>query len=362
MLRNNSSGYKPKALASETLNMKLGTLALNEPLPALVVLVSSEPLLLLEAGDSLRQHALKQGFTEQHRHIMDARSNWQIIFDSASTGSLFGDRQLLEVSLPSGKPGKAGADALVKLAEQHSPRQSAQDVMTVLKLPDLDRATRESRWAKALLRVGHVIELPAINRDALPDWIRHRLATQHQSMSSDALHWLAERVEGNLLAAHQEILKLGVLYAQGEISIEQCQQAVLNVARYNVFDLRDAMLEGDSRRMLKVLWGLRAEGEGLPLVLWAVGEEIRTLAKVQEHLDQGDSLSSALKSERLFGVREQRARQALNRVHPRRWRRATEHAHEVDRIIKGISVAGRLSDPWHEMARLALSIAASRRG
>lgn len=332
----------------------------KQPLPPLVVITSSEPLLILEASDKVRDRARNEGFTEQHRFTMDSRSDWQPVFAAGSSGSLFGDRTLIELALPSAKPGKAGGDALIKIAEQTAGTNVAQDVMTVIKLPGLDKATRETRWAKALFSTGQVLELPEIARHALPEWISARLGIQGQSMQRESLGWLADRVEGNLLAAHQEIQKLGLLYPAGEISQQQCQAAVLNVARYDVFDLRDAMLEGDARRMLRVLWGLKAEGEALPLVLWAVGEEIRSLAHIQHMAQNGHDLSNALRAQRIFGVREQRARQALRRVNPKRWPRAVAHAHDIDRLIKGLTVKGRLADPWHEMARLALSIASGR--
>lgn len=336
-------------------------LAANKPLPALVVVIGNEPLLVLEAGDALRERARQEGFTEQHRFVMDARSDWQAVFSASSSGSLFGDRQMVEISLPGGKPGKSGATAIEAIAAQ-SAGTLAGDVLTVFKLPGLDRATRESRWAKSLMAAGVVIELPDISRANLPQWIGERLARQSQSMDSQTLQWLADRVEGNLLAAHQEIQKLGLLHPAGEITLEQCQSAVLNVARYDVFALRDAMLEGDGQRMLRVLWGLKAEGEAPPLVLWAMAEEIRTLDRINQSVAQGQPLTAALKAQRLFGVREQRARAALSRVSPARWQRAVTHAHDVDRIIKGLSVPGRLTDAWHELARLGMSIAASRSG
>ncbi len=339
----------------------MSELAPDQPLPALVVVIGNEPLLVLETADALRDRARQAGFTEQHRFVMDARSDWSVVFGAGSSGSLFGDRQMVEVSLPGGKPGKAGASALETLAGQCA-NQLAGDVLTVVKLPGLDRATRESRWAKTLFEAGKVIDLPDIARHKLPAWIGQRLARQDQTMGDETLQWLADRVEGNLLAAHQEIQKLGLLHPPGEITLEQCQAAVLNVARYDVFALRDAMLEGDAARMLRVLWGLKAEGEAAPLVLWAMGEEIRTLDRINQSVARGQPLNVAIKAQRLFGPREQRARAALSRVNPSRWRRAVIHAHDVDRLIKGLSVPGRLSDPWQELARLGMSIAASRSG
>lgn len=333
----------------------------KEPLPALCVVISNEPLLILETVDALRERARNEGFTERHHFVMEATSDWNALLTIGGSGSLFGDRQWIEIALPGGKPGKTGADVLVALAQRVT-QPVADEVMTVIRLPALDRATRESRWAKALLGKARVIEKADINRQALPDWISQRLASQGQSLPASTRQWLADRVEGNLLAAHQEILKLGLLYPEGEISETQCQSAVMNVARYDVFALRDAMLEGDTQRMLRVLNGLRAEGEPLPLVLWALSEEIRSLQRVSQAVASGQSTAGALKAARLFGVRESRARRAIERVPLKRWTRAVQHAHDIDRLIKGIPVPERLSDAWEEIARLALGIAASRAG
>ncbi|WP_243477772.1 DNA polymerase III subunit delta [Orrella daihaiensis] len=337
------------------------TFAANQPLPALVVLIGHEPLLVFEAADKLRERARQEGFTDQHRFVMDSRSDWQTVFGVGASGSLFGERQMVEIFLPGGKPGKSGAQAMETIANQCA-GQLANDVFTVIKLTGMDRSARETRWAKTLLAAAAVIDLPDVGRAALPKWIAQRLAQQNQHMNNEALQWLSDRVEGNLLAAHQEIQKLALLHPSGEVTLEQCQAAVLNVARYDVFALRDAMLDGDSSRMLRVLWGLKAEGEAPPLVLWAISEDIRTLDRISQSVARGQPLNAALKAQRLFGQREQRARAAYGRVSPARWRRAVAHAHDIDRIIKGLPVPGRLSDAWHEMARLGMSIAASRSG
>ena len=176
-------------------------------------------------------------------------------------------------------------------------------------------------------------------------------------MQPDVLQWLADKVEGNLLAAHQEILKLALLFPEGELDATEVEQAVMNVARYDVFGLRDAMLVGDVERMLRTMAGLRAEGEALPLVLWAIGEEIRSLARVAQAISQGQDASGILRALRIFGAHERLARQAIARVPANSWPAAVQHAHEVDRLIKGIQVSGRLHDPWEEMTRLAMRVA-----
>lgn len=324
-------------------------------LAALYVITGDDPLLTIEAADALRGAARKAGYTERTSLVMDARSDWSQLGRATGSGSLFGDRQLLEISIPTGKPGKQGADALIALAAQHG-GQSEADVLNIVSLPRLDRAARESKWAQCLFEAATLLDLPNIERPQLPAWIGQRLARQDQQADNETLQWLADKVEGNLLAAHQEILKLGLLYEPGMLSLEQVSQAVLNVARYDVFGLRDAMLAGQSARVLKILEGLKAEGEALPLVLWAVGEEIRLLARVVQMSQQGTDVSTAMRTMRIFGQHERLARQAIERLPARSWPAMVQHAHDVDKLIKGLQVAGRLQDPWQEMARLIMRV------
>lgn len=325
-------------------------------LMALYVVTGDDPLLTIEAVDALRGIARQASYLDRTSFVMDARSDWSSLGVAASSGSLFGDKQLLEISLPTGKPGKQGADALISLAGRCK-GQSGSDVLTIVSLPRLDKTTRESKWAMALLAAGTTLETANIERHQLADWIAQRLARQSQQADANTLQWLAEKVEGNLLAAHQEILKLGLLFEPGMLSQEAVEQAVMNVARYDVFGLRDAMLSGDVPRLVRMMAGLKAEGEALPLVLWAIGEEIRTLARVSQGQGMGQDMASMLRSQRIFGQHERLARQALSRVAARNWSAAVQHAHEVDRLIKGLHVSGKLQDPWEEMTRLAMRVA-----
>lgn len=329
-----------------------------QALDTLYVVMGDEPLLITEASDGLRAAASRAGYLERTSLVMDARSDWSALIAATQNISLFGDKRLVEVKLPSGKPGKTGGETLAKLAGL------AQDglldgTLVLINLPRLDKTTRNSKWAGALLDAATLIEVPTIERAGLPRWIQQRMARQNQQLEPASLEWMADKVEGNLLAAFQEIQKLGLLYPEGKISAKDVEQAVLNVARYDIFGLRDAMLAGNPARALTVLAGLRAEGEALPLVLWAVGEEIRVMARLAATAAAGHDLSSALRQQRVFGPREQLVRQTLKRVPAQAWPAAVQHAHDVDRLIKGLKVAGRLDDPWEELARLTLRIANS---
>ncbi len=327
-----------------------------QTLDALYVVSGDEPLLATEAIDALRQAARRLQFVERNSFVMDARSDWAEIDGAMQNLSLFGDRRLVEIQIPTGKPGKNGAEALINLAQRQANR-SDDSVACVVSLPRLDKSSRSSKWATALWQLATLIEIPVIQRHDLPNWINRRLARQNQSIDPATASWIADRVEGNLLAAHQEIMKLGLLYPEGQIAADEVERAVLNVARYDVFGLRDAMLSGEPARALKVLSGLKAEGEALPLVLWAVAEEIRILSRLSLARQQGRPTNELMRTHRMFGQRETIARRALEKVPPATWAASIQHAHDIDRLIKGLSVNARLPDPWEELTRLVLRIA-----
>jgi len=342
-----------RSLSLPELNRQLASQSVR--LDGLYLLAGDEPLLLNEAADSLRTVAASAGYTQRASFVLDAASDWSAVLAAGRTVSLFGDMTLLDLKLPGGKPGKTGSEALIQLAQSVQNGGLAQTCVLLL-LPRLDKTTRASKWCSALVQAGTLVEIPAIARAALPQWIARRLAQQHQQLDADSLQWMADRVEGNLLAAHQEIMKLGLLYPQGHLTHEQVEQAVLDVARFDLNALRSAMLQGQPQRTLHVLDGLRAEGQALPLVLWAVTEELRALSRLS-HAPQGRT--DLMRQLRVFGPREALIRQALQRTSAALWERALLHAHDIDRLIKGVPPEGRLPDAWSELSRLLARIAIS---
>jgi DNA polymerase-3 subunit delta len=330
-----------------------------DTLGPLFVVSGDEPLLVIETTDALRAAATTAGYTDRSQLTLDARGDWSSLLAALQTVSLFGDRRLITLSIPGGKPGKTGGETLQKVAELVN-SGAVSDTLLVVSLPRLDKTTRSTKWANALFEAAATLEVRTVERNDLPGWISRRLARQNQSLSREALEWMADNVEGNLLAAFQEIQKLALLYPQGQLSAEEVQRAVLNVARYDVFGLRDAMLAGQAKRALTILWGLKAEGEALPLVFWAVGDEVRTLCRLAAVQAAGGDLGAELRRQRAFGSREQGLRQTLARVPVAVWPTALQHAHDIDRLIKGLKVPGRLPDPWEELARLTARIALGR--
>jgi DNA polymerase-3 subunit delta len=200
------------------------------------------------------------------------------------------------------------------------------------------------------------VDIPLVERLQLANWIGQRLAAQGQSADKASLDFMVERVEGNLLAAHQEIRKLGLLYPEGRLSAEQIQDAVLNVARYDVFKLSEAMLAGDVARLVRMLEGLKGEGEALPLVLWAVSEEIRILLKLKLGANDGRPLSMLMKEYRIWGPRERLMPAAVARLELSNLQSAMREAAQVDRMVKGLRSKQFAGDPWDALLQLALKI------
>lgn len=324
---------------------------LRKALTPLYVLHGNEPLLVLEAGDAVRAAARQQGYAEREVLVAGQGFRWESLQSAAGNLSLFGDSKLVDLRIPNGKPGRDGGEALQRYA-----RHPGDGVVTLVSLPEIDWATRKAGWFVALAEAGVVVELNAPERERLPEWLAQRLARQQQKASPDALAFIAEHVEGNLLAAHQEILKLGLLHPAGELPLEAVREAVLNVARYDVDKLRSALLDGDAARCARLLEGLQGEGEAPPLVLWALASEIRSLANLRQGLDEGQPLPALLKAERVF---DERRKQALQRALPRftsgTLRTAILHAARIDRIIKGL---GR-GDVWDEFLQLCLRLTRS---
>ncbi|MBP7453070.1 MAG: DNA polymerase III subunit delta [Ottowia sp.] len=332
---------------------------LAKSLRSLYTLHGDEALLVQEAADAIRETARAHGYTERTVHtVQGAHFDWGGVLAAGSSLSLFADKQLIEVRIPSGKPGKDGSAALQQLAEAAVGNDST---LTLVVLPRLDKAARTGAWFTALEGAGATVQIDPVERSALPPWIAARLAAQGQRVAPGeagqiTLAFFADRVEGNLLAAHQEITKLGLLYPQGELSAEQIEAAVLNVARYDVFKLSEAVLAGRRERVQRMLDGLQAEGESEVLVHYTLAEDIRALKRVKDAMAQGRPLPMALKEQRIWGLRERLFERVLPRLSDLQLAGLLQAAHQVDGIVKGLKHPGWPAQPWAALHRLAQSL------
>jgi len=315
----------------------------------LYVIHGDEPLQSLEAADAIRAQARAQGYAEREVLAVERGFDWNLLAASSANLSLFSSKKLIELRIPGGKPGTEGAAAIVQYCAA-----PVADLLTIVSLPKLDRKTQDTAWFKALTRDGVLINTFQVERAQLPQWIAARLARQGQKADRETLQFLADSVEGNLLAAHQEIQKLGLLFPPGELAFDPVCGAVLNVARYDAFKLNEAMLAGDTARLARMLDGLNSEGEAPPKILWVLAEEIRAVAKVQAGLAQGEDLQQLCRNNRVWGgVRQRLVTEAARRLKPAALGQALRHAARIDRTVKGLA----RGDVWDELLQLCLRFA-----
>jgi DNA polymerase-3 subunit delta len=335
---------------------------LQKGLRSLYTLHGDEALLVQEAADAIRAAARQQGYTERSVHVVSgAHFDWSEVLAAGGSMSLFADRQILEIRVPTGKPGKEGSPMIQQLAQSAEGNDST---LTLFVLPRLDSATKKGAWFGALEQFGVSVQIESLERAQLPQWIAQRLKLQNQSVApgqegQNCLQFFADRVEGNLLAAHQEIQKLGLLYPAGELSQAQVEGAVLNVARYDVFKLSEAVLSGQVARVQRMLDGLQAEGEAAVLVHYALAEDIRALKRVKDAMAEGRPLPMALREQRIWGVREKLFERVLPKLTASRLAQLLQNAHQVDGIVKGLKVADWPTDPWQALQRLALRVSSA---
>ena len=267
--------------------------------------------------------------------------------------SLFATKKIIELRIPNGKPGRNGGQAL-----QDYVKNSHADVLTIITLPKLDWQTQKAVWVNALKEHAVFIEIPIITHAHLPQWIRERLRLQQQTVTDEALSFIANHVEGNLLAAYQEIQKLALLYPAGLLGLEQVQQVILNTARYNVFQLSEALLQNDASRWVRILEGLQGEGAPLPLIIWLVSEDIRTLFYLKSGLENGQALSALLRQYRVFGDRQKWFTQACQRLSLNRLERCWQQMAKIDKSVKGLTGVDIPLDSWEALLQLGIVLMA----
>ena len=306
---------------------------LAKSLAGVYAIHGDEPLLALEAADAVRAAARKRGFAE--RVVLDPGRgfDWSEFTHAAQSLSLFAEKKIVELRLASGKPGTQGGEAIAGYCAQ-----PAADLLLLVSLPRVDRTTQSSAWFGALGRAGVMVDVWPVERARLPAWIAERLARQRQSAPREVLEFLAERVEGNLLAAHQEVRKLALAAREGELTLETVQEAVASVARYNPYLAAEALVSGETARYLRIIEGLRGEGEQPTFVLFALASALFAL--------QGGG--------RLFNKRLQDAvESAAGRFTRARIDDAIAQAAGIDRAIKGVGSG----DPWERFMTLGLKLA-----
>jgi DNA polymerase-3 subunit delta len=299
----------------------------------------AETLLALEAADRIREAARAAGATEREIFFAEPGVDWNRLGAAASNLSLFASQRLVEIRIPTGKPGMEGARAIEKWCAR-----PPQDATTLVLLPELDWQVLKTNWFAALEREGVAVEARAITREELPEWLAQRLSRQGQRASVETLEWIADRVEGNLLAARQEVEKLALLLPAGDITLAAVREAVTDVSRFERDTLVDAIHAEDPARIARAIDSLEAEGEPLPLLLWTLAEELRLAMAISA----GERPRRFLPPDRVEALQKTARKHDTASFH-----RELLRAHRIDRMIKGIETG----NPWENILELAMGIA-----
>lgn len=325
---------------------------LQGSLAPVYVVCGDEHLLCQEACDAIRQATRGQGFSERQVFNVETGFDWGQLIEAGASLSLFAEKRLIELRIPNGKPGDKGAAALLDYLAR-----PAEDTVLLISLPKLDGSTQKTKWAKALIDGKDVqfVQIWPVDAAQLPQWIRQRLAQAGLAADQEAVEMIAARVEGNLLAAAQEIEKLKLLAEGGQINAETVQAAVADSARYDVFGLIDACLHGHASHALHMLEGLRGEGIEPPVILWALARELRLLAGIAQQYAQGLPLEKAFAQARppVWDKRRPLVSKALQRHSAQRWNQLLMDAQRIDAQIKGQAEG----NPWTGLADLCLQLA-----
>lgn len=318
---------------------------LKKELAAIYFISGDEPLQVMESADRIRAAARQRDYTEREVLDVDTQFDWNLLLDAANSMSLFAEKRILELRLPSGKPGRAGSQVLQEYAQRPT-----DDAVLIISSGKLEGSAKNSKWFKTLDQQGVVIQCWPINLDQLPGWIDQRLQSKGIQADRDAVKLLADRVEGNLLAAAQEVDKLFLLYGAARLDFQQVAEAVSDSSRYNIYDLVDSALQGDVVRSAKIIGGLKSEGVEPILLLWALSREIRQLVQISEARVSADAAMSQL---RIWDSRKPLLRRALSRHKANRWKLFLKRCARIDRVVKGVE-DGRA---WDELLMLSTQIA-----
>jgi DNA polymerase-3 subunit delta len=323
---------------------------LSKKLESVYIVTGDEPLLVGEAVDAIRAVAREAGYTEREVYVSERGFDWKSLAAGMDNLSLFSTQRLVEIRIPTGKPGKEGGAALTELVDRLPP-----DTLILVILPKLDKRALSSKWVTSLSNAGVMVTVKPVTTEKLPAWLAGTLRKHGLTFDDDVVALLAERLEGNLLAAQQEIGKLALLASDGYVSLETVQKSVSDGTRFDVFQLADAAIGQQAARAARILQGLRREGTAAPLVLWALLREVTTLVSLWARVSQGESSTQAMNSMRIWRNRQPMIGRALARMDATSIRLLLDQACAADRIVKG----ARLGQPWNVLMDLTMTLAAS---
>lgn len=321
---------------------------LKKSLAPCYLVTGDEYLLVAEALDAVREAARQRGFGMRELHVATTGFDWAQLLASSSNLSLFAEQRIIELRLPTGKPGRVGGQAIIELVERAGP-----ETLFIVTAPKLDRSAAASKWAKTIDQKGVNLTIWPIGLRELPGWIAGRMRAAGLQPEPDVVALIADRVEGNLLAAGQEIEKLRLLLGEGPVSVEDVSNAVANSSRYDVYKLADAALGGDAARAVRILGGLRSEGVEPVIVMWALTRELRTLSRLDDIVRQGGNLNSAMQKNGVWSNRQSLVRNCMRRHKQGAFNRMLKATGRADAAAKG----QRGGDPWQMACDIVIGMA-----
>jgi len=317
----------------------------------LYIVSGDEPLLVQEACDAIRTQMRTNDFNSREILHVDRSFDWGQVLMLGNSMSLFAERKIIELRMPTGKPGDEGRKVLAEYIAN-----PPDDTVLLIITGKLDKGTQNTKWFKALEHAGVFIQVWPVEPKQLPGWIIQRANKKGMKIGHDAVQVLAERVEGNLLAAMQELEKLFLLYGTDAISAEMVTRAVADSARFDVFGLVDSALEGESARTVRILNGLRSEGVEPVLILWALAREIRGLASMADEIRSGTGMEQAMRQHGIWQKRQVLVQYGLKRFNADQWQRLLVFVGRIDRVSKGMA-AGNV---WDELLQLVVLMTGKR--
>jgi len=324
--------------------------ALQKSLKPIYLISGDEPLQMMEAEDTVRKLARQNGFTEREVFQVERGFDWGLLIQSANSMSLFAEKKIIELRFNSAKPGDAGSKTLCEYCQTLN-----QDNILIISMPKLDGNAQRSKWFKAIDQVGALVQIWPIEAERLPQWVSQRLQSRRLTANQDAIRLLCEKVEGNLLAAAQEIEKLAI-NTPANVTVDDILETVADDAKYDVFKLVDAAVLGKQKRAARILRGLKASGEEPVVILWALTREIRSLINMASEKDQGIPLGQVLSKYRVWDKRVPIVKNGLSRFSSKQWSGILRRAIRVDLVIKGVEVG----NPWDELLDLSFSMAGNK--
>ena len=323
---------------------------LKNSLAPCYLVTGDEHLLVAEALDAIRNAARERGFGSRELHVATTGFDWGQLTASTGNMSLFAEQRIVELRLPTGKPGRSGGQAIVDLVAQTGP-----ELLLIVTGPKLDSGTAKAKWVKTLEKQGVSLPIWPVTLRELPGWIANRMRQVGLQPERDAVTMIADRVEGNLLAASQEIEKLRLLLGEGKVTVADVTGAVAKSSRYDVYKLADAAMAGDAARAIRILGGLREEGVEPVIVMWSLTRELRTLAMLDDAIRQGTDLASAMQTLRVWSSRQGLVRSCVGRHTHGAFHRLLKASGRADAAAKG----QRYGDPWQMAADIVVGMARS---